>query len=156
MMNKRLYNQIMILLATMAAISLTTPFIRVEVLHEQLVDGTCNTYFEKFSALDFVLDGIDDFVIGGIEKSNLELLFYTIMALMIIATMQFIGGLFKNGKILLYTSIVLFAASFSFLYYAIKLNLDIEYGFYVYVILQVLIVFLAKTSKKDKQNPNTV
>lgn len=154
-MKNSLYNQLMVLLAVLSAISMTSPFVRVEVLHEQLIDGTCNTYFERFSALGLMLDGIDDFVIGGIEKSNLELLFYTIMALMIIATMQFIGGLFKNGKILLYTSIVLFAASFSFLYYAIKLNLDIEYGFYVYVILQVLIVFLAKTSKKDKQNPNT-
>lgn len=145
----------MILLAVLSAISLTSPFVRVEVLHEQLVNGTCNTYFERFSALDLLLDGIDDFVICGIEKSNLELLFYTIMGLMIIALVQFVGGLFKNGKVLLYTSIVLFAASFSFLYNAIKLNLDVKYGVYVYVVLQALIVFMAKTSKKDKQNPNT-
>lgn len=149
-MKNSLYNQLMILLAVLSAISLTSPFLRVQVLHEQLIDGTCNTHFERFSALDIVLDGIDDFMIKGIEKSNLELLFYVVIALMIIALAQFIGGLFKNGKILLYTSIVLFAASFSFLYYAIKLNLDIKYGFYVYVVLQALIVILAKTSKNNK------
>ena len=78
-MKKSFYNQLMILLAVLSALSLTSPFLRVEVLHEQLVDGTCNTYFERFSALDMVLDGIDDFVIGGIEKSNLKLLLYIIM-----------------------------------------------------------------------------
>lgn len=99
-MKKSFYNQLMILLAVLSALSLTSPFLRVEVLHEQLVDGTCNTYFERFSALDMVLDGIDDFVIGGIEKSNLKLLLYIIMGLMIIALVQFVGSLFKNGKVL--------------------------------------------------------
>lgn len=148
------------LIVLFAGIALTMPFVKFiqqAAIEEVMEDGYSHITYERLSGIDVVWEGtVSLFTEDNNSRQQLFLLtLYFILGL--IALSQVIGAALRSDKIILYTAIVLFSALFAVMVFLQKRSHDttVSYGYYIYLIIQaLLIVLVPKTLKKvpDQEN----
>jgi len=139
----------------LATLSLASPFIKiVNTVYEEGMGGDNYTEsYGRLSVADIIIEGTQALYKGVFDRLEVVIL-ASLYIFAAVSLVQFFASVSKWHKTMFYTAIALFAAAFiMYLFIAIKVNyITIMYGYYVFLILQMLLILFSYKPKTYAKN----
>ena len=142
------------IIAILGGIALALPFVQIisdASVDEARADGYSHISYDRLSGLDILWErAITFFDQGTYLPEQLVIVLLILLFFMNIA--QIVSAIRRQNKIVLYTAIVLFSALFTFMVFIIRntFQVNITYGYYAYLIIQAIIIWVTPSSTKIK------
>ncbi|TRW23834.1 hypothetical protein FMM05_11770 [Flavobacterium zepuense] len=149
---KTFFKKYLYIITIFGAIALTLPFVKIisqASVDEMVEDGYSHISYDKLSAVNIVWEGIEYYFSQSVDGNEIIIL-ALLVVLTLVALTQFIAGLFKKRKTVLYTAILLFSSFLALLIFTIQKSNDatICYGYYTYLVIQGVLIMASPSSVK--------